>query len=549
MNQLELIKDEHDQVERMASLDPVFQKKLREYQDQCLSEVRGHIRAAFAEGNKGINILLVAPTGSGKTLIASYIIYETVRKYKRANFVVDRINLIDQTAEAFEEFGVKFGVHQADHWKYRPYERAQLCTAQTMVRRKWPDSDIDIIDEAHTLYDVVKKRIGGRERITLGLTATPFTKGLGLYFDALVNVTTTNKLIKDGFLSPFRVFAASEPDMEGCKVVAGEWSEKDASKRALKIVGDCVSEYKKHCDGMKFICRGVDVEHVQELHKQFMEAGVMCATYTYMDRDEERKEIVKEFKKPDSFYRGLITVSAATKGFDVPDIECVIDARPLRKALHEVIQFIGRGFRISPATGKSECIILDHSGNMMRFWDQIMEFFETGAVELDDGTKKPKEPKPQNENETHRKCTRCGHIHAPMPFCPQCGFEYPKRENAVKHEAGTLAEVIKAGDQKKLTADLWPQLVQYARDAKNSSADPKAAERMAMAMYKEMTGDWPRATFHSTAPKELTQEVKNKITAMRIRFAKGKKAGARPSGKPAKVNAKKLWEAYDKGGA
>ncbi len=201
--------------------DRSFWDSLWMHQQECIVEVRRHIKA----GKK--NILICAPTGSGKTRVATYIIGETARNLKRANFVVDRINLVDQTAEVFDQFGINFGVHQASHWKYRPWERVQLCSAQTLARRKWPEAEICLVDEAHTLYDTVKTMMDKRERITIGLTATPFTKGLGLHFDALVNVTTTNKLIDQGVLSPYRIFAAKSPDMTGVSVKAGEWDTSD----------------------------------------------------------------------------------------------------------------------------------------------------------------------------------------------------------------------------------------------------------------------------------------------------------------------------------
>ena len=84
----------------------------------------------------------------------------------------------------------------------------------------------------------------------------------------MVNVTTTNKLIADGYLSNYRIFAPSEPDMTGVKVIAGEWEEKETAKRALEVVGDCVAEYLKRGEGKKFICSAVNVDHVMELQRQ-----------------------------------------------------------------------------------------------------------------------------------------------------------------------------------------------------------------------------------------------------------------------------------------
>src|SRR3569623_1672704 len=479
---------------------------LRPYQLAAIEEVRQHI----LDGKK--NILVCAPSGAGKTMISSFMVQESSRKMKRSAFVVDRVNLVDQTSAAFDDLKITHGVMQADHWRYRPYERAQICSAQTLARRKWPDADLTTVEECHTVNEVVKKRIAPRDTIAIGLTATPFTKGLGKLYDALVNVTTTNRLIEDGILSKYRIFAASEPIIEGGKVVAGEWDDKEASKRAMEVVGDCVAENLKHGNGKKFICSAVDVAHVEELQRQFQAAGVMCAAYTYRVKDDERAEVVKEFRKPDSWIRGLITVTAASKGFDVPDIGVVIMARPLRKSLAEHIQFFGRGLRIHPT--KNECIVLDHSGNCARFWDEWNDFFVTGALELDDGKKKPKPKKPAMPAEDRMvKCGQCKALHKPLPFCPTCGHAYPKKQT-VMHVAGTLKEMIAGGDRKALSPQIWPQIVGEALRKRAG----EAARKYALAMYKKITGQWPSGDFYSTAPAPMTREDANKIKQQNIAY-------------------------------
>jgi DNA repair protein RadD len=440
------------------------------------------------------NILVVAPTGAGKTVLATHIIGESDAKFRRSAFVVDRISLINQTSATFAAHGLNHGVIQADHVLFSPAKRIQVCSQQTLARRRWPDADLIVVDEAHTVTETVKKRISPRDTITLGLTATPFTKGLGKLYDAVVNVTTTSRLIADGILAPYRIFSAVEPNMEGVRVVAGEFDEQETSKRALEVVGDVVAEYLKHGEGRKFICSAVDTAHVAELHRQFMTAGIQCATYTYKDRDEDRAETVAEFRKPDSYIRGLITVTAASKGFDVPDIGCVIMARPLRTSLAEHIQFFGRGLRSHP--GKVDCLVLDHSGNSARFWNEWNDFFETGAVELDDGKKKAKPKKAETDGDRMVKCQNCRALHRPMPFCPVCGHAAPPKP-AVQHVPGTLKELVATGDQNLMRRELWPQVVGYVLA---STDDMGKAQRKAQAIYHELTGEFARARVETTAP-------------------------------------------------
>lgn len=488
--------------------------ELRPYQQEAFDKAREAVR------NGARRILICAPTGGGKTVIASALMEMVQAKGKRASFVVDRLSLIQQTSDTFDRYGLDHGVIQGGHFRFRPSEPLQLCSIQTLGRRRWPETHVDVFDECHVLHATHKKRMEEGASIVLGLTATPFTKGLGKWFDVVINVTTTRALIEAEWLAPYRVFSCAEPDMNGVAVKStGEWDEKQASGKALEVVGDVVAEYLKHGDGRKFICSAVDTAHVEELQRQFLAAGVNVATYTYKDSEDDRADTTSEFKKADSLIRGLITVTAASRGFDIPDVSCVIMARPLRKSLAEHIQLLGRGLRIAP--GKKDCLVLDHSGNMARFWVDCEEFFDFGVSELDDGkTKEKKKPKEKPEAEPI-KCPHCRTLHKPAPFCPSCGHEYPKRQS-VQHVPGTLKELIAGGHQRELTRDLWPQIAGYCLERREGDA----ARKQALAIYKDITGDWPRMKWENTTPVEPTSEVRNKIRSQQIRFAKGRARGA-----------------------
>lgn len=490
---------------------------LRDYQEYAIEQTRNHLRA----GRK--RVLICAPTGAGKTVIGSHLVYECSAKGKRSRFIVDRISLINQTSRAFFRDGIDHGVVQADHPMFKPQVLAQVCSEATLRKRpKMAEADLFLHDEAHAPTKFTKQLLASGTGVHIGLSATPFTRGLGKHWDAIVNVTTTHALIEQGWLVPYRIFACEEANMEGVRVVAGEWEEAGAAKAALEVVGDVVAEYQKHGEGRKFICSGVNTDHCNELCRQFLAAGINAATYTYRDGDVERDDTLKEFCRTDSSIRGLITVTAASKGFDCADVGCIIMARPLRNSLAEHIQLLGRGVRISPETGKVDCLILDHSGNCERFWQQMQDFFDNGWSMLDDGKKKEKPKLDQREEAQPVKCPSCGHVHKFRPSCPSCGHVYPKKTAPVQHKPGTLKELIAAKDKKTLSADLWPQIAAYARAKK---ADPDAAKRMALALYKGMTGTWPLRDFEATPDAPITPEVASRIRADQIRFAKGRERG------------------------
>lgn len=488
---------------------------LRPYQADAVERLRVGIRNGLKTQ------CLVAPTGAGKTVIAASLINECYKKSNRAIFVVDRVNLIDQTSEVFDKYGIPHGVVQANHWRRKPWERVQICSSQTLARREWPDADLIVVDECHTISQTVKKRLAKKDVIAVGLTATPFTKGLGKIYEGIVNVTSTKKLINRGYLSGFRIFVCEEPDMKGVKTNSfGEWVDSEASKRALTVVGDCVQEYLKYANGKKFICSACDTAHVEALHEQFMKAGVICEQYTYRVSDEDRAEIIREFRKPDSYIRGIITVTAATKGFDVPDIGCVIMARPLRNSLAEHIQFLGRGLRKSE--GKDKCIVLDHSGNCLRFMGKMLAFFNDGATRFEEGKKKEQQKKILDDEEKYRTCPNCKCLHIVRPSCPNCGYIYPKRQS-IMHENGVMREIDVYGTIKMPKADLVREIKTYAIKYKPE----ERRERFFHAMCKKITGHFSRTKYEAIVPSEtISASVFNKIRSLNIAYAKRRRRAA-----------------------
>jgi len=495
--------------------------KLRQYQQAAFDAARVAVRQGARR------VLIVAPTGSGKTVLAAALMEMVRAKGRRANFVVDRLSLIDQTSAVFSSYGLPHGVIQAEHPNFHPDRPIQVCSAQTIARRIWPESAVDVFDEAHVLHKAHKVRMQSRESIVIGLTATPFTKGLGQWFDALVNVTTTRALIQQGWLAPYRIFACQAPDMADVPVKStGEWAEKPASERALQIVGDVVAEYKAHGQQRKFICSAVDVAHVRELELQFQAAGIHACAYTYQENGQARAEVVQEFRKSDSSIRGLITVTAASRGFDVPDVSCIIMARPLRKSLAEHIQLFGRGLRM--AEGKKDCLVLDHSGNCERFFAQCEAFFECGMDALHEGKKGQGLKQAFSNKAEPARCPHCRAVHKKAKVCPHCGHEY-RAKAQIEHVPGTLKELLKtygegcrlgnAAARRVVTDALWPQIVGYTLQQRQG----EAARKMALAIYREITSAWPAARFEDTEAVEPTREVLGKIRSNQIRWAHARK--------------------------
>ena len=325
----------------------------RDFQDRAHQALRDGVKAGHQRQ------MLMAPTGGGKTYLGLRIAHEALAKGRRALFIADRRTLIDQTSTTADRYGLSaHGVLMSQHWRNDPTMPFQIASAQTLARREWPAADVIIVDEAHTQLAVWVDYIQRPEckAKVIGLSATPFSTGLGKIFTNLVNAATMAELTEAGVLVPLRVMSCKPANMEGAATSGGEWTDAAAGERGMEIVGDVVAEWLAHGENRKTIVFGSTIAHCAELCKGFNEAGVMAQLFTSETTEEERKNILNEYRKPDTMLRVLISVEALAKGFDVPDVSCVVDCRPLRKSLSTAIQMWGRGLRSSPETGKKDCL-------------------------------------------------------------------------------------------------------------------------------------------------------------------------------------------------
>jgi superfamily II DNA or RNA helicase len=153
--------------------------------------------------------------------------------------------LVNQTSTRLGNYNINHGVMQADHWRYRPYEKIQVCSAQTLESRdNFPEVSMLIIDECHVQRKQIIQFIKDRpEMKVIGLTATPFTNGLGDTYTNVVGAKPTGELIENKWLTPLKIYIAKEIDMSGAKKVAGEWSQDETTKRGMQITGDIVQEW------------------------------------------------------------------------------------------------------------------------------------------------------------------------------------------------------------------------------------------------------------------------------------------------------------------
>ena len=191
-------------------------QSLRPYQ----AEVITRISAAVAAGHR--RILLVAPTGAGKTIVAAAMIQAQTAKRERVLFLAHRRELIQQASAKLYDVGIDAGIIQAG-FPTRPDEFAQVASIQTLWARAMrttvmdlPRADLVVVDEAHHCRARTYSKIMGAypNAIIVGMTATPCRgdgRGLGNAFDVLVECPPVQELIDLGFLVGTRVYAPTIP--------------------------------------------------------------------------------------------------------------------------------------------------------------------------------------------------------------------------------------------------------------------------------------------------------------------------------------------------
>lgn len=471
------------------------------------------LKNSFRRGNK--RPLLYASVAFGKTVLAAHVVAGGLDKGNRVCFVVPFTVLINQTAKSFMDQGLpQPGIIQADHPWTDPSKRLQIASVQTLSRRKVDDIDLYIVDEAHVIYKEIV-RISEETRIPfVGLSGSPFTKGLGKIYDDLIMTKTMSQLIDEGFLSKYIAYAPCKPDMTGVKTSMGDFQQKQTGEKMSDsvITGSITEQWLKLGENEQTICFAVNVAHAQHLGKEFSRIGISNAVITARTPHDERERIFKLFE--DKAIKILINVGTLTTGMD-KDVRCIIFARPTKSKILWV-QMCGRGLRT--AEGKEKAIFLDHAGNFER-----LGYPEDCYIyELDDGKKNEaakKKDKQEKKEKLPKVCpnTDCNYLKPVGEHqCSRCGF-MPVFSEGVETEEGEL-ELIKGKPKKADKQAFWSELMGYKqllrKQGKNYS-DGYYSHK-----YKEKFGVWPRQL--EDTPIKPSESTLGWIKAKQIAFAKSK---------------------------
>ena len=463
--------------------------RLRPYQQEAVEAIRTRVRSGVRR------IVVVAPTGSGKTTVAAYIIAKAVERGSRTLFMAHRRELIGQAYNRLIQLGVpedQVGVMMGADPRRRPGAPVQVASVDTLRHRAKPRADVVFVDEAHRSIAKSYRDIADcyPQAVHLGLTATPFRangSGLGDAYDALLVVASVRQLIAQGHLVEPRVFtvpAASLPDLSAVRVKGGDYDQRALAEAvdSKGLVGNLVEHWMQHARGVRTVAFAVSVAHSQHISEQFRKAGVAAEHLDGKMPVAQRDAVLARLDAGE-----IVVVSCAmllSEGWDQPSVKCAILARPT-KSLCLYLQQAGRILR--PWNGQ-QAIILDHGGCILQHGlpQEDRSFTLEGARKRNDASPAPA-----------RTCPQC---FAVVPLCtkrcPECGKVLVVKEDMPAEHEGTLVEVRQ--DDLKRRELLRLQAVAEARGYKPGWVYYR---------YREKFGEAPPRVRPRPSPSAVSQQV------------------------------------------
>ena len=463
--------------------------KLWEHQELAINMARQSIR----EGHK--RPIIAAPTSFGKTVLAAQMMLNCQKAGKRGWFFCDRINLVNQTIDKFTAFGINFGVRQADHELRNPHAPIQIVSVQTvsaMVKAhngRLPEFDFALVDECHVQHQIIKDIIENFNNIpVIGLTATPYSKGLGKLYNNLLVPIKPRDLLNQGYLTPIRYYGGEHVDLSRIKSVnQNTYSPKDLESATddMKeiLTGSLIRNWLEWGERSQTIAFSPSKAHSRYLVQKFNDNGVSAEHIDCDTPTEEREDMYKAHN--DGEFKILSCSRLLNTGYDSPSTRCIIDCFPT-KSVTVYAQRMGRIKRLFE--NKEYGIYLGHAGNYERHGDP----FDIYPTELHDGEKPHNEKELTSKKETKegksRDCPQCYQQFNGMRCA--CGYEIPITEQM--EDDGTMLKELeqgKAANKKTSTEDksrFLSDLIFYGNQKKMKNANGWASHQ-----YKSKFGVWP----------------------------------------------------------
>ncbi len=418
----------------------------RDYQIAAIESIYTY----FASHPVG-NPVIAMPTGTGKSYVIAGFIQSVMRQWPGQRFLMlthDK-KLIEQNAQKLRTLwpSAPLGIHSAglgDRDTAFPIIFGGIRSVLNTAKKgnAFGHRDLVIIDEAHMLSP--KQTSGYQHAIELlsitnpnlrviGLTATPYRTGLGpitqngIFTDICFDITSRDnfvRLIAEGHLCFLKTKKTSvEIDVSKIKINRGEYDERDINAKLTdKLLNKIIDEIiEQGSDRAKWLIFAAGIENAEKLNNILLNKGIRSAVCH--SKLTETENDANQYSFETGKIQALVNNNMFTTGFDCPQIDLIAVIRPTTSVVLWV-QMLGRGTR--PAIGKSDCLVLDFSGNVRRLGpinDPILP--QVRGNRLKPGSAPV------------RVCPECQcYSHLSAKFCDLCGFEFP-RQNKLTASAST----------------------------------------------------------------------------------------------------------------
>lgn len=441
----------------------------RDYQLDMLLDLVEAIDAGYRR------ILLQLPTGGGKTKLATALLASATR----AQFIVHRKELIDQTSRAFTEAGVPHSFVAANR-PFDPDAAVLIAGIVTLAARLGVvlPPHIVIWDEAHHLNAATWAEVMAAypDAIHIGLTATPQRldgQGLGEHFETMILGPSVRWLIDNAYLSEFDYYGPPPA------------AEDDAA-----LLGDVVDHYLEHARGKPAIIFATNREHGKTLTAEFVARGVRAIFVDGTMTDRQRDRADKLFRSGEA--EVFVNVNIAGEGYDVPNVAyCGIARRT--QSLSWFLQMVGRalrpvyesGFDLSHLEGRQDAIIWGSKPRAI-ICDHGNNWFLHGMPDDErawtlDGRLKGSGAGCNADAMPIHQCMNCYMITpSVVRVCPGCATEFPTQTRNIRIKAGTLTKIDRElARQQKDEARKAAAILRKAeeRDCKNHQELTELARR------------------------------------------------------------------------
>lgn len=410
---------------------------LRDYQRKAVDD----IFASFSK--EGENPCVVAGTGSGKSIMIATFLKEATTYWPDCSFLMltHQKELIEQDVKALLsiEPSLDIGVYSASLKRKELGHHITFASIQSIFTERENTSlsfDVILVDECHLINNADEGRYqeffshfpGVR---IVGFTATPFRMGQGRLvedgkiFTSYISTIGVLELQKQGYLSRLTTKAtATKLDIEDVKIIANEYAkgELDAAVNRYetnKAVAEEISKKVKYYNRFHVIVFCTSVEHARNISDLLNEQGISAVSIEGSMSKKERENTLSLFTTGE--VRAITNCNLLTTGFNYPAIDCVVLIRPTRST-GLYLQMVGRGIRISPETGKENCLLLD-------FGENVVNHGPIGNPRVN------AMPRKKGEGLSPVKvCPQCLEVmERSALFCPSCGYVFPVKER----KAGT----------------------------------------------------------------------------------------------------------------